>query len=797
MSGDTLVILADGSTKRVDEIDIGDMVVTGGGEFACVKKKFITGEKEVYGVGTWLSSEKIYASLGHKFFTEEGIKECWQLTLNDWIQVPRIPIKNSIDKYNFRLEKNGRGTELGGGAKCDIEEAEISLDRGFGYYIGYYLAEGCVKTRENGDPCYVHFAYHKDEVFIDKAYEWFAREYCTSRNDFEDETNRKRTYLYGKFLASLTERICGRTDNKRIPHWFFDSNRDFLRGILEGYFDGDGNKDFEERRSLGAVCIREKISRQIKRIIISLGYGVSALTYMEERYRYDVKTKPIYQVRMNGDTLARYCGAKVEKKHKATKYIEKDGKYYVKVKSIAYEKTCQTYDIEVNHPDHNFETVAGVVSNSEEAQWEGNPDELLTSLFACIPDPPEGTEVYRESTAQGYGNTFQEDVFAAYCEGRYPYYERDGVVYAWKDPRSDWVLVFIPWFCVEKYTRLFRDDGERKRLEVELDKKVFDERNSRWVESEGKRLRAKFGLSLEQLNWRRYCIENDCRGSVDKFHQNYPSTVEEAFLSQGTNVFDKELCDEVEGQCSDPVFIGSVERVLGKLQLTRNRHGYFSIWEKPIEGESYFLTVDTAGGKKKRARVKGTTSEEPDRTNIDVWNHRTGNQVAQWNGHIHYGNIGNLIGMIGEFYFMGKACVELMNHGYTVVEDLKRLGYPQYHQKPDEPGWFQTHGKKAKMVDESYRMVRDADLKINCRETVSEMRTFVEDPPGIFEAASGSKDDRVTTVGLASQMMFLIPREYLGGAEKKGGRKRKEGFSNWSRHPKANVGRPVGVSISI
>ena len=423
---------------------------------------------------------------------------------------------------------------------------------------------------------------------------------------------------------------------------------------------------------------------------------------------------------------------------------------------------------------------------SEEAQWEGNPDELLTSLFACIPDPPEGTEVYRESTAQGYGNTFQEDVFDTYCEGRYPYYERDGIIYAWKNPKTDWVLVFIPWFCVEKYTRPFRSETERVDFIKELDRKVFDEKNSRWVRCEALRLKEKFILTLEQLNWRRYCIENDCRGSVAKFHQNYPSTVEEAFLSKGANVFDKDMCDDIEAQCIDPLITGNIERVLGRIQLSRNRNGNFSLWEKPEKGETYYLTVDTAGGKKKRARTKGTTDEEPDRTNIDIWNHRTGNQAAQWNGHISYGSIGHLVGMVGEYYFMGTACVELNNHGYTVVEDLKRLEYPQYHQKPDEPGWFQTHAKKGRLVDKAYQMVLNGDLKINSRETVSEMRTFVEDPPGVYEAAGGNKDDRVDTMCLASEMFFLLPRKYLDAGHGRG-KKRREGFSNWSRHPNNNV----------
>lgn len=422
---------------------------------------------------------------------------------------------------------------------------------------------------------------------------------------------------------------------------------------------------------------------------------------------------------------------------------------------------------------------------SEEAQWQGDPDELLTSLFACVPGLPMYTEIYRESTAQGFGNTFQEDTFEAFGEGKNVYYELDGVPYAWKSPKSEWVLCFIPWFCNEGDVLEFRSEDEKKALIAETERLVFDEKNMRYVKSESMRLREKFNLSWEQINWRKWCIETNCRGSLDKFHQNWPSTVEEAFLSTGSNVFDKVLCDDIEQECDEPVFTGDIQRMATKIRLRLNRHGNLTVWEKPKDGEHYFLTVDCAGGKK-RSDKAGKSTKEPDRTNIDVYNHRTGNQAAQWNGHIAYDMIGNLASTIGELYFMAPACVELNNHGYTVVSHLLTEKYPQYYDKnPDEPGWYQTQQKKAKSVDDTYRAVRDGDIKINCKETVSEMRTFVEDPPGIFEAGGTNKDDRVTTLMMASQMQILLPRDFEtkhpGNRFSKKSSKNNTG--NWNRHP--------------
>ena len=268
---------------------------------------------------------------------------------------------------------------------------------------------------------------------------------------------------------------------------------------------------------------------------------------------------------------------------------------------------------------------------SEEAFWPSGAEELLLGLLQCVPNPPAESEIFRESTANGYGNTFQEDTFEAFAEGRYPYYEEDGITYAWSSPDFDWVLVFIPWFVHEYYTKDFETDEKKKAFEVEIKKKVFDEKNLRWVDSEALKLKEKYGLTLEQLHWRSWAIKNKCKGSVDKFHQEYPSNVPEAFLSKGSNVFDKELCDDLEAQCKPPIVIGDVVRRVGRARIKRNVNGSFSLWKKPDPDEYYFMTVDCAGGKKKQTAAERNKKEkEPDRTNIDVWNHRTGEQAAQW-----------------------------------------------------------------------------------------------------------------------------------------------------------------------
>jgi len=417
---------------------------------------------------------------------------------------------------------------------------------------------------------------------------------------------------------------------------------------------------------------------------------------------------------------------------------------------------------------------------SEEAMWERGGI-LLSGLLQCVPDPPSESEVYRESTANGYGNSFQEDVFKSYAEGKFPYYQEDGIIYAWTSPQTEYILVFIPWFVHERYVRKF-DNEEAKTAFIErLDAKVFNKDDLKWEENEAKRCQKKFNLSLEQLYWREWAIENKCRGSIDVFHENYPSSVEEAFLSSGTNVFGQSLCDDLEGLCEVPILVGDVVDRLGQSKVKPQRHGKFSLWEKPDHNEVYFMTIDSGGGIKESQKEEG---REPDPTCIDVYNHRTGKQVAQWHGHIDYDLIGDIASIIGWLFYRevgkkqfepAKACVELNNHGYTVVADLKRKHYPMYCAKRDEPGWITSVKTKPQMVDSLYKMGRDGGLQIRCKQTVSEMRTFIEEG-GKYNAASGCHDERVDCAAMASQMMILLPIKYNQTEKNEGG------IMNWRRY---------------
>lgn len=132
---------------------------------------------------------------------------------------------------------------------------------------------------------------------------------------------------------------------------------------------------------------------------------------------------------------------------------------------------------------------------SEVAFWE-NTDGITTGILQAIPDVP-GTEIVFESTAKGVGNMFHTLAMNGIGE----------------HPEGDFITIFTPWFWQDEYSKTLPPGFEMTQDEEEL------------VES--------YGLTKEQIYWRRRKIVDTFNGNVWKFKQEYPCSVQEAFVTSG------------------------------------------------------------------------------------------------------------------------------------------------------------------------------------------------------------------------------------------------------------------------
>jgi hypothetical protein len=137
---------------------------------------------------------------------------------------------------------------------------------------------------------------------------------------------------------------------------------------------------------------------------------------------------------------------------------------------------------------------------SEVAFWT-NASEHAKGIFQAVPDAP-GTEIILESTANGVGNYFHQEWQKAEA----------GI--------SDFLAIFVPWFWQDEYKREVSEDFILTVLEEDL--------------------KATYGLTDEQIVWRRYkVIELTVNGQDGEksFAQEYPCNANEAFQITGENSF--------------------------------------------------------------------------------------------------------------------------------------------------------------------------------------------------------------------------------------------------------------------
>lgn len=350
---------------------------------------------------------------------------------------------------------------------------------------------------------------------------------------------------------------------------------------------------------------------------------------------------------------------------------------------------------------------------SEIAFWTGDIKETLNGLMQAVPSLPN-TMIIFESTANGF-NYFKE-LWDKAVNGE-----------------NDFIPVFFAWFELKEYVKEY--DG-------------FE------LTQEEKELQQRFDLSLEQLSWRRWCIKNNCGGDIDMFKQEYPSTPEEAFISTGASVFDKE---KVINRINDirglkPVKRGNFEYTYDGLRITdihfvEDSKGYIKIYNDVQQNYPYILGGDTAG-------------EGSDYFTGHIVNNIDGTQDAVFWGNLGEDEYARQIYCLGMYYNTALIGLET-NFSTYPIRELERLGYTkQYvrempdtytHHLKQSFGYITSSKTRPIMIAELVKIVREDIELINDYNTLKEMLSFVK-INGKPQAEEGQHDDLVMGLAIAYQL---------------------------------------------
>lgn len=375
---------------------------------------------------------------------------------------------------------------------------------------------------------------------------------------------------------------------------------------------------------------------------------------------------------------------------------------------------------------------------SEYAFWPDGADgkaSTLAGILQAVPSLP-GTMVVIESTANGFED-FKERWDAAVAG------------------ENDFEPVFFAWFENPDYSMPVVPGTE-------------------WTPEE-RDLKAAYRLTDEQLQWRRWCIANNCGGSLDMFRQEYPSSPGEAFLHSGTGVFDNEQIVLRLERLPSPA--GRGEFTDG--EWTERETGAITLYELPEEGVPYVLGGDTAG-------------EGSDYFTAIVIDNVSGRIAAKLRQKYSEPEYVRQIYALGRFYNDALVAIETNFSTYPVMK-LQEMEYPnQYSREREDTYTRQMKKSYGFRTDRQSRPRAIANLVevfsshpewFTDRELLEEMLTFCYNEDHRPEALAGKHDDLVMGAAITyavrhQQRMTVLtepekPREKLIDQMKRQKRARK------------------------
>lgn len=360
---------------------------------------------------------------------------------------------------------------------------------------------------------------------------------------------------------------------------------------------------------------------------------------------------------------------------------------------------------------------------TELAFWEF-PRESLLAVESSVVAPELGGEVVYESTPNGVGGKFYDDVQAA------------------SRGAGSTTLHFYPWFMDPQY-RVPLEPGEHFEPETDREKQLVT-----------------LGVSQEQLKWYRRKVQ--ATGSQADVDQEYPSDPDTCFLLSGRPFFSHEKVEEMRLKA---MVSGPVATLHFRFD---GAHGELRVWELPKKGSRYVVSLDPSEG----------TGGDP--LGGHVMERGTGHIVATLHGQFKPhaaakaacykppAMVANLqpphIG-IGYWYNTAMVGVERNNHGHAVLQAIDREHhYPNIFRHHDQkPGWINNEVTRTKALSDLDNAIREGSLTTRDLATLGEMRTFITNARGRVEAARGSHDDLVLALAIGRDIL-TIPEPPRGNA---------------------------------
>ena len=320
---------------------------------------------------------------------------------------------------------------------------------------------------------------------------------------------------------------------------------------------------------------------------------------------------------------------------------------------------------------------------SEVPSWEAtrkttSTDELAAAVLSSVPTEAD-TFVFIESTPKGASGLFYDMWCNAVSNVRGNLYK--AIFLEWhKDPR--YVVPDLSAIVKQRNEDLC---DELWRASERQDNVAVNNvaRDLAWTPLQAK-WSWEFKLRPERINFWQQKLVNDCKGSQDRFNEEYPVSADVGFASSGGKYFSQESVQAELKRLSThtPWKTGALEGEYSsgsaRVRVVDTDEDLWRFHRAPVPGHVYRIAVDAAGG--------GKTSDD-DFACINIVDQQTGEQVAMYYAQEYPEYVADQAAWASWLYNRGTVAPENNNHGMAVVQRLKDA-------HADVPLWHATGSVK-------------------------------------------------------------------------------------------------------
>jgi intein/homing endonuclease len=366
LTAGTQVQMSDGSFKNIEDITVGEYVITHNNRskkvYGLINKKptnNIINHIEIKKYNKTISTTNdhkvvVFNDSGYQWVEAQDLKEGDLLVLpTGFKNHEQAYRKLSLSDYiqDLEYEISARGIRVKGSKNTLPHQVTLSDD--LMWLFGIYAAEGGI---DGNNQERITFNLHIKEIDIKNRIIFLMKEIfgarCTEFNRPDNNVTcvRCSNIIVARLFHTM---VTGNQWNKKLNNILLQSNKYNKLSFLRGWIDGDGHIITNRRRKITSVSVSQDLINDISNILISLQIQH---TIINRKARG--KSKPAYQIDIYGEQVYKIfpeftCTTKVKQQTKQNKLTCTIGLLAPISNIIQEEHTDNVYCINVED-DHSF-----------------------------------------------------------------------------------------------------------------------------------------------------------------------------------------------------------------------------------------------------------------------------------------------------------------------------------------------------------------------------------------------------------------------------------------------------------